>query len=256
MISSELQDLRSEFIDLSCEFAKKLSTPTSKVDARDVIVALEKTICDEEAFWLLRSRNYGAESMIDSYWTSKHEYAKQRVVEKLVNRLHDLRLPTEIATESQGPNARHDILLTVKKPDGSVKKRVALEIKTGYRLDFSQLERLMRDSDVVVLIRAETGHVTTLRSRRYDALLTGTLRDRIGRLRRLVEGRAYAIQGRGCFMCANLSCPSKRRSTRSNRFTLTNDHFDVDLDAFLRTLPLAIDKAVESVASQISDSKS
>jgi len=251
MIPSKLQDLQSEFIDLCCEFAEKLSTLTNKVDTRDIIVALEKTICDEEAFWLLRSRNYGAESMIDSYWTSKHEYAKQRVVEKLVNRLHDLRVHAEIATESQGPNARHDILLTVKNPDGSVKKRVALEIKTGYRLDFSQLERLMRDSDVVVLIRAETGHVTTLRSRRYDALLTGSLRNRIGRLRRLVEGHAYAIPGRGCFMCANVSCPFTRRSTRSSRFTLTNDHFDMDLDTFLRTLPLAIDKAVESVASEI-----
>jgi len=251
MIPSRLQDLQSEFIDLSCEFARKLSTPTNKVDGRDVIVALEKTICDEEAFWLLRSRNNRAESAIDSYWTSKHEYAKQKVVERLANRLHDLRLPTEIATESQGTNARQDILLTVKKPDGSVKKRVALEIKTGYRLDFSQLERLMRDSDVVVLIRAETGHVTTLRSRRYDALLTESLRNRIGRLRRLVEGHAYAIQGRGCFMCANVSCPFKRRSTRSSRFTLTNDHFDMDLDTFLRTLHLVIDKAVESVASEI-----
>ena len=251
MIPSRLQDLQSEFIDLSCEFARKLSTPTNKVDGRDVIVALEKTICDEEAFWLLRSRNNRAESAIDSYWTSKHEYAKQKVVERLANRLHDLRLPTEIATESQGTNARQDILLTVKKPDGSVKKRVALEIKTGYRLDFSQLERLMRDSDVVVLIRAETGHVTTLRSRRYDALLTESLRNRIGRLRRLVEGHAYAIQGRGGFMCANVSCPFTRRSTRSSRFTLTNDHFDMDLDTFLRTLHLVIDKAAESVASEI-----
>jgi len=251
MISSELQDLQSEFIDLCYEFAKKLSTPTSKVDTRNVIVALEKTICDEEAFWLLRSCNNRAETAIDSYWISKHEYAKQKVVEKLANRLHDLSVPAEIATESQGPNARHDILLTLKKPDGSVKMRVALEIKTGYRLDFSQLERLMRDSDVVVLIRAETGHVTTLRPRRYDALLTGSLRNRIGRLRRLVEGRAYAIQGRGCFMCGNVSCPFERRSTRSSRFTLTDDHFDMDLDAFLRTLPLVIDKAVESVANQI-----
>jgi len=251
MIPSKLQGLQSEFLDLSCEFAKKLSTPTNKVDTRNVIAALEKTICDEEAFWLLRGRNNREESVIDSYWTSKHEYAKQKVVEKLVNRLHDLRVHAEIATERQGANARHDILLIVKKPDGFVKKRVALEIKTGYRLDFSQLERLMRDSDIVVLIRAETGHVTTLRSRKYDALLIGSLRNRIGRLRRLVEGHAYAIPGRRCFMCANVSCPFTRRSTGLSRFTLTNDYFDMDLDTFLRTLPLAIDKAVESVASEI-----
>lgn len=251
MILSKLRDLQSEFTDLSCEFAKKLSTPTNRVNGRDVVAVLNKTVCDEEALWLLRNRNIRAANLIDGYWTSKHEYAKQKVAERLANRLHDLRLPAEIVLESRGPNARQDILLTVKKPDGAVKKRVALEIKTGYRLDFNQLERLMWDNDTVVLIRTGTGHVTTLRSRRYDAILIESLRNKIGRLRRLIEGHSHTIQGRDCSICANESCPLIRRSAKPHRWILGNDDFDMDLDTFLRTLPSTINRAVELIAREI-----
>jgi len=255
MTLCKLRDLQSEFIDLSCEFARKLSTPTNKVGSRDVIAVLEKAICDEEALWLLRSRSVKAEVTVDGYWTSKHEYAKREVVERLTNRLHDLGLPAEIVLESQGANARQDILLTVKKPDGSVGKRIVLEMKTGYALDFSQLERLMWDNDIVVLIRASTGHVTILRSRKYDTILTESLRNRIGRVRRLIEGRAYMVQGRDCFGCTNESCPCLRRRARPKMVVLGNDDFDTDIDAFLRTLPSAVNRAVESVIRETSSEK-
>jgi len=250
-----LRDLQNEFLNLAEELAQKLSTPTNKVDTGDVFFVLERTMCDEEAFWLLRTRRGRIESRVDGYWTSKHEYTKRKVVEKLANRLHDLHLPAEIILESQGPSARQDILLTVKKPDGSVRKRVALEIKTGLGLDFSQLERLMCDNDIVVLIRANTGHVTTLRSRKYDAILIESLRNRIGRVRRLIEGRTYMVQGGDCRLCTNESCPSTRRLAKPRMVVLRNDDFDVDIDAFLRTLPSAVNRAVESVIRETSSEK-
>jgi len=250
-----LRDLQNEFLNLAGELAQKLSTPTNKVDTKDVVYVLERTMCDEEAFWLLRNRRGRMESRVDGYWTSKHEYAKRKVVEKLANRLHDLRLPAEIVLESRAPSARQDILLIVKKPDGSIKKRVTLEIKTGLGLDFNQLERLMCDNDIVVLIRASTGHATTLRSRKYDTILIESLRNRIGRVRRLIEGCSYMVQGRDCLLCTNESCPFMRRPARPRMVVLRNDDFDVDIDAFLRTLPSAVNRAVESVIRETSSEK-
>lgn len=246
MIPCKLNDLRNEFLNLAGELAQKLSAPTNKLDRKDVFYALERTICDEEALWLLRNRYSRAESRIDGYWISKHEYTKQKIIEKLANRFHDLHIPVEIASESQGPNARQDILVRVKKPDGSAKKRIALEIKTGYRLDFCQLERLMWDNDTVVLVRAETGHVTVLRSHKYVAMLAESLRNKIGRVRRLIEGHGHMIQDRNCSRCSNEGCPLIRRRA-TYLVALRDDEFDMDLDAFLRTLPSTIDKAVESV---------
>jgi len=247
MIPCKLNDLRNEFLNLAGDLAQKVSTPTNKLDRKDVVYALERTICDEEALWLLRNRYSRADSRIDGYWISKHEYAKQKIVEKLANRFHDLHIPVEIASESQGPNARQDILVIVKKPDGSVKKRIALEVKTGYRLDFCQLERLMRDNDTVVLVRAETGHVTVLRSHKYGTMLAESLRSKIGRVRRLIEGHGYTIQDRNCPRCSNESCPLIRRRVTLRLVALRDDDFGMDLDAFLRTLPSTINKAVELV---------
>ncbi len=246
MILYKLGDLQNEFLNLAGELAQKLSTPTNRLDRRDVVHALERTICDDEALWLLRNR-HKVERRFDGYWTSKHEYAKQKIVEKLANRFHDLRIPVEIVSESQGPNARQDVLLIVKKPDGSSKKRIALEIKTGYGLDFSQLERLMWDNDTVVLVRAETGHVTTLRSHKYVPMLTESLRNKIARVRRLIEGHNYMIQDRNCYRCSNEGCPLIRRPATPRLVVLRNDDFDMDFDAFLRTLPSTINRAVESV---------
>lgn len=247
MILCKLGDLQNEFLDLAGELAQKLSTLTNRLETRVVVHVLERTTCDEEALWLLRNRDSRAESKFDGYWTSKHEYAKQKIVEKLANRFHDLHIPVEIVSESQGPNARQDILVVVKKPDGSAKRRIALEIKTGYALDFSQLERLMWDNDTVVLVRAETGHVTILRSHKYVAMLMESLRNRIGRVKRLIEGHSYVIQDRNCSRCSNESCPLIRRPATPRLVVLRNDDFDVDLDAFLRTLPSTINRAVESV---------
>jgi len=247
MIVCKLRDLQNEFLNLAGELAQKLSTPTNRLDRRDVVYVLERTVCDEEVLWLLRNRHGIVESRFDGYWTSKHEYAKQKIVEKLANRFHDLQIPVEIFSESQGPNARQDILLILKKPDGSTKKRMALEIKTGYGLDFSQLERLMWDNDTVVLVRAETGHVTALRSHKYVPMLTESLRNKIDRVRRLIEGHNYMIQDRSCSRCSNESCPLIRRPATPRLVALKNDDFDMDLDTFLRTLPSTINKAVESV---------
>ena len=250
-----LRDLQNECLNLAGELAQKLSTPTNKVDTRDVVYVLERTICDQEALWLLRNRLSRMESRVDGYWTSKHEYAKRKIVEKLANRLYDLRLPAEIVLESQGPNARQDILLVVKKPDGSIKKRVVFEIKTGHGLDFNQLERLMCDNDIVVLMRASTGHVTTLRSRKYDTILIESLENQIDRIRRLIEGHTYVVQGRDCRVCTNESCSSMRRLSKQGMVILRNDDFDVDIDAFLKTLRSAVNRAVESVIRETSSEK-
>jgi len=255
MTFHRLRDLQNECLNLAGELAQKLSTPTNKVDTRDVVYVLERTICDQEAFWLLRNRRGRMKSRVDGYWTSKHEYAKRKIIEKLANRLYDLRLPAEIVLESQGPNARQDILLIVKKPDGTIKKRVIFEIKTGQGLDFNQLERLMSDDDIVILVRVSTGHVTTLRSRKYDAILIESLRNRIGRIRRLIEGHTYLVQGRDCLVCTNESCPFMRRLSRQGMVVLRNDDFDMDIDAFLRTLPSTVNRAVESVIREASSEK-
>jgi len=255
MTLHRLRDLQNECLNLAGELAQKLSTPTNKVVTRDVVYVLERTMCDQEAFWLLRNRRGRMESKVDGYWTSKHEYAKRKIVEKLANRLYDLRLPAEIVLESRGPNARKDILLILKKPDGSVKKRAVFEIKTGHGLDFNQLERLMCDDDIVVLMRTGTGHVTTLGPRKYDTILIESLRNRIGRVRRLIEGHTYVVQGRDCLVCTNESCPHMRRPSKQGMVVLRNDDFDMDIDAFLKTLPSAVNRAVESVIRETSSEK-
>jgi len=251
MTLHRLRDLQNEFFKFAGELVQKLSTPRNRLNIKDVIHMLERTTCDEEALWLLRNRNARVEIRVDGYWTSKHEYVKKKLVEKLANRFHDLHIPAEIVFESPGPTARQDILVTVKEPDGSTKKRIVLEIKTGYGLDFNQLERLLWDNSAVVLIRAETGHATTLRANRYDALLTESLRNKIDRVRRLIEGHSYMIQGRDCSKCANQGCPLSRRVSEPQMVVLRDEDFDTDLDGFLRTLPSTMNKAVDLVIHEV-----
>jgi hypothetical protein len=251
----DLHDLQNEFLSLAEALAEKLSTSATKVEARYVASVLDRTICDEAALWLLRNRSDEADIRVDAYWTSKHECAKRKVAEGLINRLCDLGIPAEITLESQGANARQDISMVLRKPDGSVGKRVAVEVKTGVVLDFSQLERLMRDSDIVILARVNTEHVAVLRSREYNAVLAQSLMIKIGRVKRLIEGRPCMVQGRDCLLCMNDECICAQGLSRSRFVVLRGDEFDADIDAFLKMLPSVVNRVVEMVVREASSER-
>jgi hypothetical protein len=199
MTLNRLRELQAGLFSAATELSQRLSSSCGKPDARDVIYVLERTPCDAEALCLLKNRNVAPKAKIDSYWLNKHDYVRQKLVEKFVNELHETQIPVELAVENQDFTVREDVQITIKGPDGMLKRKLAVEIKTGLGVNVQQLERLMCENDLVVLVRSVTGHVVALHSCRYAEFLIESLSEKVQRTRRLTEGHIFndALLARG-----------------------------------------------------------
>lgn len=251
MTLNRLREIRDELFSAATELSQRLSSSDNRPNVRNVIYTLERTPCDAEALWLLRNRNVTPRTRIDSYWSNKHDYLKQKLVEKIANRLHEAQIPVEVTVESQDFTVREDILITIKGRDIVSKRKLALEIKTGLEVSIQQLERLMYENDIVVLVRAVTGHVAVLHSCQYAGFLIESLSEKARRARRLTQDHIFNVPGRHCQECSNKSC-SHARAVRTGRLaTLRDEDFQSDLDLFLRTLPSTMEKATDYVIQEL-----
>ena len=244
MSATKLKNNLATYDRLAADLIRSLGS--SRVTKLHVAFTLETTLCDATALCRLKCRT-GSErfSRRDSYWMCRHEFAKRRLIEGIMNAASAMQIPLKVLSEGSAPHARADIVVHIPRLESSQGTRIAVEIKTGSSMDFGQIERLLWDNASVVLVRFSTGHVKAVRCDELAAFLNDSLESRIQRLGRLIAGSNVTIPCNDCYGCPVESC-EHRKSGRGG-MTMTDEAFNADFDTFLLNLYPTIRKAVRQV---------
>lgn len=162
--------------------------------------------CDHE----IRNTDY-SNTNFDPLYGAKHEYAKNKIIDAIVDRFTDL---IDISSEQSIPNGKLDIAI---KPGSKIilnfnRKIIAIELKSGKSADakmLHQIERYMPDCDVLIFVRIHTEEVTLIETEPLKASLIENLSRVRRKIHRLTNGELTKVQGDWCKGC-NAQCDYKQ----------------------------------------------
>ena len=198
------------------------STLKSNSSAAKVIANLQACPCLFKCAHEIRNTTY---SNIDSLYSAKHEYAKTKIIDAIVDKYTDL---VNIASEDNIPSGKLDIVI---KPGSKIilkylKRIIAIELKSGKTADASmlfQIERYLPECDILIFVRIPTEEVTLIEREMLETNLKESMSRLNRKISRLTNGELIKVQGDWCRGC-NADCDYKQppRWCRENKASLEN----------------------------------
>jgi hypothetical protein len=185
--------------------------------------------------------NGATRSSIDPWYLTKHEFAKNKIIDAIVDKVSNLAV---IKSEHKVLNGKIDVVVL---PDKVVirhgKRVIAFEIKSGKSISLFQIERYLFESDIVVVIRVPTQDVAVINSQLIKRSLTKTAASLSRKIGFILRGEQIKIQGEWCEGCPIADCDFRKPS----RWKYGNSqvaHIN-DVEQFLNDVDVIIDKTLE-----------
>lgn len=247
----ELFELRGRLLDLADQISEK-HPASSKVR---VVNLLLRHVCERCIMELLSNPAQNShEDMFDRVWRNLHSYAVTLFLERLKNELASRRIDVAVVSEGECPTGRYDVLVingrTIQILCDAEGRRVSVEFKTGLNIDFTQLEKYLWNGISLILVRVETGHVITLRTEEWMEFLKSSLKDRIEKAERILEGKAVLVPGKDCTECPLTTCRFNRYDPKTGGL-MKPENLTRLLENFKENLYPAIENAVKAVLAEI-----
>ena len=180
----------------------------TKASTAKILANLQDCPCLAKCAHEIQSTNYDD---IDPLYAAKHEYAKRKLIDAIVDRFADL---VTISSEHSVPSGKLDIVIM---PGGKIilkynKRIIGIELKSGKSADAKmlyQIERYLPECDILLFVRILTEEVTLI----YTDSVETNLIDSISRLNRkisrITNGELVKVQGDWCKGC-NTHCDYKQ----------------------------------------------
>ena len=243
-----LENLKQEtYMNLK---ALRSSLQTKSSNAK-ILAILQVCPCSVKCAHEIKSSTYN--NNFDSLWGGKHEYAKGKLIDAIVDRFADL---VSITSEHATPTGKLDIVIeqgskiTLKYN----KKVIAIELKSGKTADASmlcQVERYLPDCDILLFIRIPTEEVTMIEREPIEKNLIEGLSRLNRKIRRITKGDLIKVQGDWCRGCT-VDCTHKKepRWTGESKASLEN------FGNFYKNIEKVISKTLEILEKEIYPAKS
>jgi len=233
------------------ELTVKTGSSKAKVSA-----VLATTSCETFATNLLENKVSRTDTRFDPYYLMKHEGAKLKLIDRLKSELAGAGVEFQLLTEENGTLGRYDVVIITDGKKLTIQgghRTIVVEIKASLGLDMAQIERCLLGGEPVLLVRIMTRQVTLLRPDDHTAFLSESVKDLAGKAQRLLDSRPILVPGYECRQCPVTTCPFKKYTKKPDRelVCMKPEEFEADLARFLRNLYPTVDKAVETILSEL-----
>ncbi len=250
--AEELFELRDRLLNLAGKISEKYGVG-SKIR---VVNLLLRHVCERCILELLCSpAQNGEEDMFDRVWRNMHSYAVTLFLERLKNELASRGIAVAIVSEGECPTGRYDVLVTngrtIRIIHDALGKRISVEFKTGLNVDFTQLEKYLWNNITLILVRVKTGHVATLRTDEWREFLKSSLKDRICKAERILDGKTMLVPGKDCKDCPSTTCKFNKQDTKKEEELEKPENLTRLLESFRENLYPTIERAVNATLEEI-----
>jgi hypothetical protein len=251
----ELFYLRDCFMSLAEQIAIRYSAGI--ISKQKVVNILMRHVCEKHILERISNFSQGkSDRFFDRIWRNLHKYAVVLFLERLKNELASKKIKVAIVSESVASSGRYDVIVInsriIRIVGTSIERRISIEFKIGLNIEFTQLEKYLWNDLTLVLVRVETGHVVRLKTSDWIAFLKCSLKDRISKAERVLEGKVMLVPGEDCFGCPLSSCKFNRSKTHVNGLRKPNN-LESLLENFKKNLYPSIEKAVKITLDEIMD---
>jgi len=233
------------------ELTVKTGSSKAKVSA-----VLATTSCETFAAHILADKSSRNDCRFDPYYLMKHEGAKRKLIDRLKSALAGAGVEFQLLTEEKGTLGRYDVVIITDGKRLTIQgghRTIVVEIKASLGLDLAQIERYLLGGEPVLLVRIMTGQVTLLSPQDHSVFLTESVKDSTEKAQRILDSRPILVPGYECRQCLVTSCPFNKYAKKPERelVCMKAEEFDADLTRFLRNLYPTVEKAVETIISEL-----
>ena len=195
----------------------------------------------------IKNTNY-SNSNIDPLYLAKHEYAKNKIIDAIVDRFQDL---VAISSEHSLPNGKLDIVIL---PGSKIilkynKRVIAIELKSGKSADASmlyQIERYLPDCDILLFIRILTQEVTLIERDPIETNLITSISRLNRKMSRITNGDLIKVQGDWCKGCS-ADCSFKKESKWNGEYKASLENYG----QFVKNIENVISKTLDILEEQL-----
>ncbi len=217
----------------------------TKASTAKILANLQECPCLVKCVHEIQNTNYDD---IDRLYTAKHEYAKRKLIDAIVDRFAGL---VTVSSEHSVPNGKLDIVIM---PGSKIilkynKRIIAIELKSGKTADAKmlyQIERYLPDCDVLLFVRVPTEEVTLIYRDTVETNLIEGISRLSRKITRITEGELIKVQGDWCEGCtADCNYKKESRWTRQNKASLENH------GEFMRNIENVISKTLDILDKEL-----
>jgi hypothetical protein len=236
------------------ELSARFGTPKTSI-----IKSIIDTTCEYRSRYEIENGYHNEPSQkFDSYFTIKHEFQKNRFVQRLMlsMRLHGLK--AWISTEDKHIVGVFDVLITNSKflvtiSDKKGSKKIVVEWKSGATFSMSQIERYLWEGTTVVLVRVQMNQVIRIRRRDIEKYLLGSLVALTERVSSTSMTNALQkIPGPYCTGCPVTSCEFYKTTSNGDKvISFSSDAMQKDLILAYMNLDRCVVEAIEIVIQEL-----
>lgn len=231
---------------------------TSSKPKTSIIKNIVENTCEYRARYEIDAPFSHMDQKFDSYFKIKHEFQKNKFVQRLCLTLKQRGLQTSIATEEKHAAVGvFDVLITnapylVKISDKNGLK-IVIEWKASSSFSLTQLERYLWEADTVVLVRAQLGQVICIRRKDIEQYLTKSLTALAERSAAISSGQdLQKIPGPYCKGCPVKDCEFYKASAASKKvIAFGSETMQDDLLLAYNNLDQCIEQAIAVVVKEL-----
>jgi hypothetical protein len=185
---------------------------------------------------------------IDRLYTAKHEYAKSKLIDAIVDRFADL---VTVSSEHSVPYGKLDIVIM---PGSKIilkynKRVIAIELKSGKSADAKmlyQIERYLPDCDILLFVRIPTEEVTLINRHTIETILKKGLSRLNRKISRITNGELIKVQGDWCRGCT-ADCIYKKESRWNGQHTASLENHG----EFMKNIENVISKTLDLLEREL-----
>lgn len=227
---------------------KLLSDQTQKTELF-IIKTLSSLSCERRIKRLLEDSPF-LEEKADLYYRQRSRFAQIKILDHLKSRLMSENINATLLTEFFARTGRYDIVVV-----GDEGRAVRIEVKTGFGIDFEQLDRYLWWQIPLILVRVPTNNVLRIAPNQLLPYTLFTLRVLRAKAERLISGKIYMVPGLDCLACTCFDCPYNKGKMSNCRKRMSDEEFEEELILFFKNLPYVAVKTAKLVIDELRPSQ-
>lgn len=217
----------------------------TKASTAKILANLQECPCLVKCSHEIKSTSY---DNIDRLYTAKHEYAKTKLIDAIVDRFADL---VTISSEHSVPNGKLDIVIM---PGSKIilkynKRVIAIELKSGKSADAKmlyQIERYLPECDILLFVRIPTEEVTLIYRDSVETNLKKSILLLNRKISRITNGEMIKVQGDWCRGCT-ADCTYTKESRWSGEYKASLEKFE----EFMNNIENVITKTLDILEKEL-----